>query len=183
MSNALASKETLRVRLQWVISSRPSANPSRATLKCINDFFMSHRQWPSGFPRYKRNIGSSEIGIHPWQLLCSQMDLCKRHWGFHKRDLSVLLYVSNRLHLLIDCHGIETRNKQNRIKRREALTLPGIILSNWTLPMVALPYSSAWLGLNLFPIAFGDLLILWCYAISIWFSAHRVNQTSISIGH
>ncbi|OCB91042.1 initiator tRNA phosphoribosyl transferase [Sanghuangporus baumii] len=35
------TKESLRTRLHWIISSRPEANPSRATLKKINEFFMS----------------------------------------------------------------------------------------------------------------------------------------------
>ncbi|KAH8115303.1 initiator tRNA phosphoribosyl transferase [Phellopilus nigrolimitatus] len=35
------SKDTLRTRLHWIIASRPEANPSRATLKRVNEFFMS----------------------------------------------------------------------------------------------------------------------------------------------
>ncbi|KAL5483189.1 RIT1 [Sanghuangporus weigelae] len=38
------TKESLRTRLHWIISSRPEADPSRATLKKINELFMSsHR--------------------------------------------------------------------------------------------------------------------------------------------
>ncbi|THH04313.1 hypothetical protein EW145_g5614 [Phellinidium pouzarii] len=35
------NKESLRTRLHWIIASRPEANPSRATLKRVNEFFMS----------------------------------------------------------------------------------------------------------------------------------------------
>ncbi|TBU31058.1 initiator tRNA phosphoribosyl transferase [Dichomitus squalens] len=36
-----ASKESIRTRLQWIISSRPEANPSRVTLKRVNEFLLS----------------------------------------------------------------------------------------------------------------------------------------------
>ncbi|KAI0741054.1 initiator tRNA phosphoribosyl transferase [Earliella scabrosa] len=36
-----ASKESIRTRLQWIIASRPAANPSRATLKRVNEFLLS----------------------------------------------------------------------------------------------------------------------------------------------
>ncbi|KAA1476491.1 initiator tRNA phosphoribosyl transferase [Dentipellis sp. KUC8613] len=39
--SALVSKETIRTRLQWIIASRPQANPSRTTLKRVNDFLLS----------------------------------------------------------------------------------------------------------------------------------------------
>ncbi|KAJ7072815.1 initiator tRNA phosphoribosyl transferase [Mycena amicta] len=35
------TKQALRTRLEWIIASRPEANPSRATLKRVNEFFMS----------------------------------------------------------------------------------------------------------------------------------------------
>lgn len=35
------SKESIRRRLQWVLSSRPGANPARATLKRVNEYLMS----------------------------------------------------------------------------------------------------------------------------------------------
>ncbi|QRW10005.1 tRNA A64-2'-O-ribosylphosphate transferase [Ceratobasidium sp. AG-Ba] len=35
------NKESIRRRLQWVLSSRPGANPARATLKRINEYLMS----------------------------------------------------------------------------------------------------------------------------------------------
>lgn len=34
-------KQSLKTRLQWIISSRPEANPSRTSLKRLNEFFMS----------------------------------------------------------------------------------------------------------------------------------------------
>lgn len=37
----LVSKDTLRTRLHWIIASRPEANPSRATLKRVNEYFLS----------------------------------------------------------------------------------------------------------------------------------------------
>ncbi|KAJ7736878.1 initiator tRNA phosphoribosyl transferase [Mycena metata] len=42
------TKETLRTRLEWIIASRPTANPSRATLKRVNEFLMSERGWRRG---------------------------------------------------------------------------------------------------------------------------------------
>ncbi|TBU58239.1 initiator tRNA phosphoribosyl transferase [Dichomitus squalens] len=42
-----ASKESIRTRLQWIISSRPEANPSRVTLKRVNEFLLSS-------PSYRR---------------------------------------------------------------------------------------------------------------------------------
>lgn len=38
-----ASKKSLRLRLQWVQSSFSKANPSRSTLKRVNEFFMAPR--------------------------------------------------------------------------------------------------------------------------------------------
>ncbi|KAG8740073.1 hypothetical protein FRC10_004794, partial [Ceratobasidium sp. 414] len=35
------SKDLIRRRLQWVLSSRPGANPARATLKRVNEYLMS----------------------------------------------------------------------------------------------------------------------------------------------
>ena len=35
------TKASLRTRLHWIIASNPNANPSRATLKRINEYFMS----------------------------------------------------------------------------------------------------------------------------------------------
>jgi tRNA A64-2'-O-ribosylphosphate transferase len=40
-----ATKNSIRTKLQWVISNRPEANPSRATLKRVNEFLLS----PTGF--------------------------------------------------------------------------------------------------------------------------------------
>ncbi|VDC05117.1 unnamed protein product [Peniophora sp. CBMAI 1063] len=36
-----ASKQSIRKRLEWIIASRPEANPSRTTLKRVNDFLLS----------------------------------------------------------------------------------------------------------------------------------------------
>lgn len=38
---AVVTKQSIRTRLQWIISSRPQANPSRATLKRVNEFLLS----------------------------------------------------------------------------------------------------------------------------------------------
>ncbi|CAA7265580.1 unnamed protein product [Cyclocybe aegerita] len=35
------SKNSIRTRLEWIIASRPQANPSRATLKRVNEFLLS----------------------------------------------------------------------------------------------------------------------------------------------
>jgi hypothetical protein len=35
-------KHTVRTRLHWIITSHPQANPSRSTLKRVNEFLMSH---------------------------------------------------------------------------------------------------------------------------------------------
>ena len=37
----VANKKSIRTRLEWIISSRPLANPSRTTLKRVNEFFLS----------------------------------------------------------------------------------------------------------------------------------------------
>jgi len=37
----IADKQTIRLRLQWIIESVPRANPSRAILKRINEFFLT----------------------------------------------------------------------------------------------------------------------------------------------
>ena len=37
----IADKKSIRTRLEWIISSRPLANPSRTTLKRVNEFFLS----------------------------------------------------------------------------------------------------------------------------------------------
>ncbi|KAJ7188869.1 initiator tRNA phosphoribosyl transferase [Mycena filopes] len=42
------TKDALRTRLEWIIASRPTANPSRATLKRVNEFLMSERGWRRG---------------------------------------------------------------------------------------------------------------------------------------
>jgi tRNA A64-2'-O-ribosylphosphate transferase len=39
-------KSTIRKRLQWIISSNPKVNPSRNTLKRVNEFLMSHLHHP-----------------------------------------------------------------------------------------------------------------------------------------
>ncbi|EMD32933.1 hypothetical protein CERSUDRAFT_98945 [Gelatoporia subvermispora B] len=36
-----ATKQSIATRLQWIITSRPEANPSRATLKRVNEFLLS----------------------------------------------------------------------------------------------------------------------------------------------
>ncbi|OSC96513.1 initiator tRNA phosphoribosyl transferase [Trametes coccinea BRFM310] len=38
---AHANKTSIKTRLQWIISSRPEANPSRVTLKRVNEFLLS----------------------------------------------------------------------------------------------------------------------------------------------
>ncbi|KAF8150611.1 initiator tRNA phosphoribosyl transferase [Crassisporium funariophilum] len=40
-SNVKADKKSLRIRLEWIIASRPEANPSRTTLKRVNEFLLS----------------------------------------------------------------------------------------------------------------------------------------------
>jgi len=40
-SRASANKQSIHTRLQWVISSRPQVNPSRATLKRVNEFILT----------------------------------------------------------------------------------------------------------------------------------------------
>lgn len=42
-----ASKSTIKTRLQWIITSCPQANPSRATLKRVNEFLLT----PASFNR------------------------------------------------------------------------------------------------------------------------------------
>lgn len=37
----IADKGSIQTRLQWIISSRPQANPSRATLKRVNEFLLT----------------------------------------------------------------------------------------------------------------------------------------------
>lgn len=37
----VATKESVRMRLQWALESRPGANPSRTTLKRVHEFLMS----------------------------------------------------------------------------------------------------------------------------------------------
>ncbi|KDQ56388.1 hypothetical protein JAAARDRAFT_208086 [Jaapia argillacea MUCL 33604] len=36
-----ATKQTIRTRLEWIIASRPQANPSRSTLKRVNEFLLT----------------------------------------------------------------------------------------------------------------------------------------------
>ncbi|KAK0196006.1 initiator tRNA phosphoribosyl transferase [Armillaria mellea] len=36
-----ADKQSIRTRLEWIISERPQANPSRSTLKRVNEFLLS----------------------------------------------------------------------------------------------------------------------------------------------
>ncbi|KAF8648494.1 hypothetical protein AX16_006204 [Volvariella volvacea WC 439] len=40
----VVTKNTIRTRLEWIISGRPEANPSRTTLKRINDYFFAPKQ-------------------------------------------------------------------------------------------------------------------------------------------
>jgi len=42
LSPTFVTKPSLRTRLQWIQSSQSDANPSRATLKRVNEFFMSN---------------------------------------------------------------------------------------------------------------------------------------------
>lgn len=37
----IADKKSIRTRLEWIISSRPLANPSRTTLKRVNEFLLT----------------------------------------------------------------------------------------------------------------------------------------------
>ncbi len=39
--NVLTDKPSIRTRLEWVIASRPQANPARATLKRVNEFLLT----------------------------------------------------------------------------------------------------------------------------------------------
>ncbi|KZT05396.1 initiator tRNA phosphoribosyl transferase [Laetiporus sulphureus 93-53] len=45
-----ASKQSLQKRLQWIISSRPQANPSRVTLKRVNEYILTS-------PSFRRQRG------------------------------------------------------------------------------------------------------------------------------
>jgi len=41
-TNAIGvAKDVLKTRLEWIIASCPQANPSRTTLKRVNDFLLS----------------------------------------------------------------------------------------------------------------------------------------------
>jgi hypothetical protein len=37
----VANKDSIRTRLEWIIASRPAANPSRTTCKRVNEFLLS----------------------------------------------------------------------------------------------------------------------------------------------
>ncbi|KAG6335831.1 hypothetical protein ID866_3267 [Astraeus odoratus] len=50
------SKTILRTRLQWIISSCPKANPSRTTLKRVNDFLLSPASIGSAIPPLSRQL-------------------------------------------------------------------------------------------------------------------------------
>jgi len=57
-----ADKKSIRTRLEWIIASRPQTNPSRATLKRVNEFLLSPPcLWrvspPSSFPN------KAELGV------------------------------------------------------------------------------------------------------------------------
>lgn len=41
------AKDVLKTRLQWIIASCPQVNPSRTTLKRVNDFLLSPFSDPS----------------------------------------------------------------------------------------------------------------------------------------
>ncbi|TDL23114.1 initiator tRNA phosphoribosyl transferase [Rickenella mellea] len=49
----LVDKNSIRTRLQWIIASRPQANPSRATLKRVNEYFLSS-------PSFRKAASSSK---------------------------------------------------------------------------------------------------------------------------
>ncbi|KAF9073544.1 initiator tRNA phosphoribosyl transferase [Rhodocollybia butyracea] len=40
-SDIMADKQSIRMRLEWIISERPEANPSRNTLKRVNEFLLT----------------------------------------------------------------------------------------------------------------------------------------------
>ncbi|KAJ7603724.1 initiator tRNA phosphoribosyl transferase [Mycena rosella] len=48
----IANKHSIRTRLEWIITSRPEANPSRTTLKRVNEFLLSSSSFraPSSRP-------------------------------------------------------------------------------------------------------------------------------------
>ncbi|KAH0829130.1 initiator tRNA phosphoribosyl transferase [Lanmaoa asiatica] len=67
------SKDVLKTRLQWIISSCPQANPSRTTLKRVNDFLLSPFSSPSTLsipshpdrtPAWMNEALGSTIGVH-----------------------------------------------------------------------------------------------------------------------
>ncbi|KAJ6491677.1 initiator tRNA phosphoribosyl transferase [Mycena vitilis] len=70
-----ASKESIRTRLEWIIASRPTANPSRTTCKRANEFLLSARDlriplaWPfaSQIPASvsPQSIPKSEVKSEP----------------------------------------------------------------------------------------------------------------------
>ncbi|KAJ6497494.1 initiator tRNA phosphoribosyl transferase, partial [Mycena sanguinolenta] len=41
IETTLVNKDSIRTRLEWIIASRPTANPSRTTLKRVNEFLLS----------------------------------------------------------------------------------------------------------------------------------------------
>ncbi|KAJ7270121.1 tRNA A64-2'-O-ribosylphosphate transferase [Mycena haematopus] len=43
--NTLVNKDSIRTRLEWIIASRPTANPSRTTLKRVNEFLLSAHEF------------------------------------------------------------------------------------------------------------------------------------------
>ncbi|KAF7362387.1 Initiator tRNA phosphoribosyl transferase [Mycena venus] len=45
MDATVANKDSIRTRLEWIIASRPEANPSRTTLKRVNEFLLSSREF------------------------------------------------------------------------------------------------------------------------------------------
>ncbi|KAF7350966.1 Initiator tRNA phosphoribosyl transferase [Mycena sanguinolenta] len=47
----LANKDSIRTRLEWIIASRPTANPSRTTLKRVNEYLLSAQEFRTSSTR------------------------------------------------------------------------------------------------------------------------------------
>ena len=58
LTSIVADKKSIRTRLEWIIASRPQANPSRATLKRVNEFLLS----PISFRRVSPLSSKAEFG-------------------------------------------------------------------------------------------------------------------------
>ncbi|KAF8879179.1 initiator tRNA phosphoribosyl transferase-domain-containing protein [Mucidula mucida] len=51
---SMINKQTLQTRLEWIISDRPEVNPSRSTLKRVNEFLLTPQRGPERVDAYNR---------------------------------------------------------------------------------------------------------------------------------